>query len=379
MKMNPQRRSRHTFFIYTLMLVIPLLPFTGGLQPAFAQVGSITFSLFPISASGEYIIIGNQIFLKHNDQRIYLEFFASDWAPDLLIVFQFVIDAADSYFDGIKFSLLPAVVSCMDNADCETILGSGSRCTKPPDPPNWSGLDTCRAGYINENRSDEFVDETGIISPYGIIGASTTQRNFVYGRSILSGEFGKKDFGDHYYVGTLVLDASTDAVGEYTINHQPGNAAARNSFSEHLAVNYIPPVITVCNVEPEPQQCNEVLGACCDGLTTSCKDNEFQFECDDTLLTWTSGAQCNEIMCDPLLGACCNTRLGTCTSNLSVSQCSGDHLVWIKGELCNEQNCVDPFVPAVSEWGLLILALIIMIAAKTSFSGTISNNTPSDR
>lgn len=250
MKIIQQRRSRQPFFFNTLMLVVTLLPLTGGLQPAIAQDRSITFSLHPISADGEYTIIGNQIFLKHNDQRIYLELFLSDWSPDLLLAFQIQINS-ESYFDGVNYSLLPAVVPCVDNTDCETILGSGSGCVKQGDPPNITGVDVCRAGYINENRSDEFVDETGNISPFGIKGVSTSTQGFYYGRSVFD-DPPKKDFGVRYYVGTLVLDASTDAMGEYTINHVPSNSSATNSFSEALAINYIPAVITVCPEIPVP-------------------------------------------------------------------------------------------------------------------------------
>jgi len=269
MKMNPQRRPRHTSFFYTLLLVVSLLPVTGGLKPAFAQDGSITFSLFPISASGDYTIIGNQIFLKHNDQRIYLEYFISDWSPDLLAAFQIQIDS-NSYFDGKMNSVLPAVVPCVENTECETILGSASRCVKPDDHFYWSGVDTCKAIFQTRGRDDEFVDVSGNISPFGIIGADgSSGLNFLYGMATFE-DPPKKDFGNRYYFGTLVLDASTDAKGEYTIDIRLGNSSAKNSFGEGYPINYIPAVITVCPEIPVPP-----TGSCATVVAPDADPSEF--------------------------------------------------------------------------------------------------------
>lgn len=112
--------------------------------------------------------------------------------------------------------------------------------------------------------------------------------------------------------------------------------------------------------------CEEVAGACCDRLDGFCRNGVLRDECDGAQPVWSEGELCSEILCDPAMGACCNTRFGTCMSSI-IADCAGTNLSWTKGEDCNVQNCPDPFIPTVSQWGLIIMTLLLMITAKIVF------------
>lgn len=112
--------------------------------------------------------------------------------------------------------------------------------------------------------------------------------------------------------------------------------------------------------------CEEVSGACCDRLAGFCRNGVLRDECDGAQPVWTESVLCSGILCDPAMGACCNTRFGTCTTSI-LADCIGTNLAWTKGEECGALNCPDPFIPTVSQWGLLIMALLLMIGAKLYF------------
>jgi len=114
--------------------------------------------------------------------------------------------------------------------------------------------------------------------------------------------------------------------------------------------------------------CNPILGACCDRFNGFCQDGLLQEDCTGNVV-FARGEKCNDLdpACTPIFGACCNTRFGTCTYTI-LTQCSGTNLNWTKGENCSARNCPDPFIPAVSEWGLVMLTLLLLIGAKIYFN-----------
>jgi hypothetical protein len=115
--------------------------------------------------------------------------------------------------------------------------------------------------------------------------------------------------------------------------------------------------------------CAEIEGACCDPLDGFCSST-LQGDCTaqhPNGPVWTVGAACNEVSCDPALGACCNTRFGTCTDNVILADCGGENLSWTKGDVCSASTCPDPFIPTVSQWGLVIMTLLLLIGAKVYF------------
>jgi len=120
--------------------------------------------------------------------------------------------------------------------------------------------------------------------------------------------------------------------------------------------------------------CQEVRGACCDGFTGTCTNGALLADCQGTNQVWNRDAVCSAITCDPVPGACCiyegvgsGSVTVSCVDGLVQSQCQGENNVWTKGVTCDDVVCGDPdvfVIPTVSEWGLVVLALSLLIFAK---------------
>lgn len=83
-------------------------------------------------------------------------------------------------------------------------------------------------------------------------------------------------------------------------------------------------------------------------------------------------ATCDEVICAAISGACCDhmnpdplATEGICTDGVIQSVCQGDRLTWTKGASRASVPCDPEFqiIPAVSEWGLVVLALMLLIGA----------------
>jgi len=118
--------------------------------------------------------------------------------------------------------------------------------------------------------------------------------------------------------------------------------------------------------------CQEIRGACCDSIVGNCQVT-LQTDCVGPNRIWTPDVACAEVTCDPIPGACCNhlnpdplAAEGICTDGVTQSACQGDHLTWTKGVLCSSVPCDPVFqvIPTISEWGLVVLALMLLIGAK---------------
>ncbi|MEK6798661.1 MAG: IPTL-CTERM sorting domain-containing protein [Planctomycetota bacterium] len=120
--------------------------------------------------------------------------------------------------------------------------------------------------------------------------------------------------------------------------------------------------------------CDEHRGACCDRLSGTCNDNLLQSQCTGDQPVWTKGATCAEVACAPSDGACCNSATGgdasqaTCTIT-SFADCQCIKCVWTKGVGCGDVICNPNFIPipTVSEWGLVVLTLLLLTGAKVRF------------
>jgi len=114
-------------------------------------------------------------------------------------------------------------------------------------------------------------------------------------------------------------------------------------------------------------QCLEVQGACCNTLEGTCADDMYFGECQGAQRVWTQGAVCIEVSCEAGLGACCDQEpFGTCTETTSA-QCDCEKCVWHKLLTCSQIECPHGSIPTVSQWGLAVLALLLLIGAKVHF------------
>ena len=124
--------------------------------------------------------------------------------------------------------------------------------------------------------------------------------------------------------------------------------------------------------------CEEARGACCDGITGNCLNGVFGTPCTGQNQAWTPDANCAQVTCDPIPGACLDhfnpnpkSRECLCTNGVIQADCQGDKLEWVKGASCSavQPDCSANFnrIPTVSDWGMVILALVLVILAKLTF------------
>lgn len=122
--------------------------------------------------------------------------------------------------------------------------------------------------------------------------------------------------------------------------------------------------------------CTEIRGACCNGFTGVCTSNLLLADCQGTNRVWSAGQTCAQVTCTAIPGACCNhlnpdplALEGVCTDGVVQVDCQGENLTWTKGTTCSAVPCDAVFqpIPTVSEWGLVVLALLLLVGAKVYF------------
>jgi len=122
--------------------------------------------------------------------------------------------------------------------------------------------------------------------------------------------------------------------------------------------------------------CTEVRGACCDGFTGNCTNGQFYENCQGQNQVWSKEMACDDVTCNAIPGACCEmhnpdplAQFGICTNNVLMVDCQGDTQAWYKGATCSQVECLIEVwhIPTVSEWGMVVLALVLVILAKLAF------------
>lgn len=122
--------------------------------------------------------------------------------------------------------------------------------------------------------------------------------------------------------------------------------------------------------------CTEHTGACCDRRILDpllrCRDQVPNSECiidDIEFVSWTKGVSCDDLNppCEPVVGACCDSDpFGGCAAS-TVSQCTCASCTFYPGLTCEGITCTQNSIPAVSDWGLVVLTLLMLTAAKVRF------------
>jgi hypothetical protein len=120
-----------------------------------------------------------------------------------------------------------------------------------------------------------------------------------------------------------------------------------------------------CNVPAAT--CLEDTGSCCDTLAGSCTDGVLFADCSGAQRIWTKNGECATVACDAVLGACCDADpFGSCTDTTSAG-CTCDKCTWSKLQSCSTVECTHNSIPTVSEWGLVVLTLLLLTGAKVFF------------
>ncbi len=164
--------------------------------------------------------------------------------------------------------------------------------------------------------------------------------------------------------GEVVCEEVTGACCDRT----PGQGSCLNGLlaSDCVGANEVWTINATC----DDVTCNEIEGACCNTLSGDCVLSTIG-DCLATKSTiWASESTCAEGECTAATGACCDSgsedpTLATCTTT-TLATCDCIKCTWTRDADCSDVLCDANFqvIPAVSEWGLAILALTLLVCAK---------------
>ncbi len=114
--------------------------------------------------------------------------------------------------------------------------------------------------------------------------------------------------------------------------------------------------------------CVSHFGACCDTLVGLCQDELLDVACQGPHRVWTPHASCEKIECVAGVGACCDhAPFGSCTADVALSDCACASCTWHNLQTCAEIECAQGSIPTISGWGLGIMTLLLLTAAKIYF------------
>lgn len=124
----------------------------------------------------------------------------------------------------------------------------------------------------------------------------------------------------------------------------------------------------------------QVRGACCDGISGQCLDRRAPDQCVGSHTSFHLGVDCImlDLQCAAAIGACCRDDLDqaggvrSCT-NVTLAKCSCSACEWFKQESCEDViadgRCSPDYfpIPTTSEWGLIVLTLLLAAGGKIYF------------
>jgi hypothetical protein len=181
-------------------------------------------ALVPVGASGPHVIVGNEITLYGPGQRVTLEIYASQWQPARLKHYQAVIDPS-GYVSGLAGQLHPVgwvglaeEAPCVVDGDCPL----GHWC--------WSYEDSSELGLCalpgHDPELGAFIDEGHhrfVFAGLPVIKAvDLSVFGYRYGAVTIDYPSAPEYVPPPRYCGTLLLDASSEAMGTFTVELQDG-------------------------------------------------------------------------------------------------------------------------------------------------------------
>jgi len=333
-------------------------------------------SVRAVAVNGESIVPSSDVVVAPGDS-VEVEFYLSNWGPRIgaLATWQVTLDNEAFAYWGDAGRITPRYpgdgdgycentgATCTDPLDCTRCLGGpndGARCLGSSTCSGFeceyggcvtaaeSGIYfadfTCSSDSVHPGRNCQIdadcPEGTCDVRP-DFVFAETEQRicaiatfaEFTAGCTLSGGSLLEVvDEGYDYYALTAVYDVSPDALGEFVLSIVMG----RWSFLTNADRVDAPLGVEALAITVEP---GPPTGACCD----------------------CSGRDAYMMP----IPACVNGR--------TQAQCSGASQVWTGGVTCLEAGCSCEFqpIPTVSEWGLLLLALSLLIGGKIAFGNRI--------
>ena len=300
---------------------------------------------------------------------IETEIWLSCWGADLgrLRAYQAVIQGRLAVASGDAGLVLPVGwdapldnVLCDPNNTCPINLTCvGYQCVGPNHFPDLgSSIDVSRDDYVFSGLGPIFFRLT------------TTLNYFFAGLS--QNTSGTADAGQPKYGGTLLLRVSDNACGEFTfdfVTKGPGNRSLFSNSATDIAPNSQPLFIQTkdCDCNDNGVLDDEEIAS---GAASDCNGNSLPDDCD---------ADCdgNGIPNDCEIAACNGDRAcGDCNENGIPDGCdiASGNSTDLDGN-GTPDDCFRP-IPTVSQWGLAVLAILLLTVAKLRFARTSRTAAP---
>lgn len=191
--------------------------------------------------------------------------------------------------------------------------------------PIMSGLTT---GDICENFDRVWTSD--VSSAYDILGVQETNTDYA---AVAAAAYGR---------GRVVF---------HTGNFSPGSFSPGSDQYVQQMIDW------AAEVEP-------LIGACCDGITGGCEDDVPPGDCAGALEEWFEGQLCVDL--DPPCGKC----NGVDTGVFGTMTCDSGRLCETDADCVGDGICMRAClraIPTVSEWGLVVLLLALLVLAKLCY------------
>lgn len=303
---------------------------------------------------------------------ITIEAFLSGWNPDahgnpMVGAFQWTINSS-GYQSGDGGFLAAAGPSCGVHADCHGGF-SASECSCAESQCLGGQCDAHSIAFLDFTRSDY------LFAQYEHLPVVRVLEPFAWGGAILVPDGGVPDPGSRAYVGTLILKASLDARGRFVVSMLTGDdwtfVLDQDAFL--LRSTLFPVVINFCDVLTSPNDCNgnDIPDECerdgdGDGVIDACDpcpiDNPDDTD-DDGVCNSSDGCPNDPNKASPGACGCGVSETGDADGD-GVADCN-DECPGVDDALFAPE-CVDA-IPVVSQWGVIILSLLLLTAAKVLY------------
>jgi len=319
-------------------------------------------SLKAVAINGNPIEPTNNVTASRGD-IIETEIWLSCWGSEvgLLRAYQATIKGSDAVVSGDAGLVLPVgwdapiqFIPCSFISDCP--LGttcSGGRCAGHHHFPGLGAfVDVNHENYLL--RDFERISYVGFATLDYIFGGTATEIT------------GATDAGQPKYGGTLLLSVSDDACGEFMFDFWGDGLLASSVFgSPDPNTGTVVPSLQPLFIQTHDCDCNnngvlddEDLAT---GAASDCNNNNLPDDCDpDCNLNGTPD--------DCELASCNGDRAcGDCNQNGILDSC--DIASGTSPDADGNGTPDDCFIaiPTVSEWGLAVLALLLLVTAKLKF------------
>lgn len=335
---------------------------------------------YPPLIGGGPNIVGNELRLDAGGVRVWVEVQLKDWDPNgnglpgatfftVRLDGSGLLDAdingdGSVTDDGDQEDIDYAMVPCSSREDCWTAFGErlpDLQCNYPGFPRFYGH---CLPVYTAKGgiRSDGWCAPGGGGCSCGSFASYIDESGWqVYACS--AADY-RPDDGTVRWGATAVYDVPPGAKGKYTVELDTD----RTYFLDRGG-REIPSLLETGFVV------NVLTGRCCFGSGLpigGCVEGVTRAECDNQPppVVFTVEAHCapEGPNCQQVLGACCDgDPFGPCTNDTTLSACECSLCTWHQFQTCEDIDCSSHPIPTASDWGLAVLALLLMIRAKIVF------------